>query len=291
MAQPQPGTLQQKPANYPLQDINAEKERIRAGWPLLTTQRDENLYEWLNEQRESGNPGFICTAKGSGLSDSCQNYRMQHVKKRGIIQQLPVPVVYVRVPPSCSVSHFYTVLLGALNHPITTGRLKDKRPRGRGRLKSFGTKQLLIDDAEFLSYEAFCELVQIYDALKIPSILCGTYYLEKMLKERYWDRVMNSFLDFYEYPPMTMDEMLAVIEGWEKGFLQWPEESDFSIEEIARTTHQKTGGLYDALNEVLRKAAIKTLKGGSYKITAEIISTVLDRRVQPRIKPGKKDEE
>jgi len=291
MAQPQPVTPQQYPVTSPALDFQAEIERIRTGGPLLITQRDEDLHQWLDEQRESGNPGYVCSAKGSGLSDSCQLYRMQHVKRRGVIQQLPVPVVYMRVPTVCSVSHFYTALLDALNHPITTGKLKDKRPRARGRLKSFGTNLLILDDAEFLSYEAFCELAQIYDVLKIPAILCGTYYLEKTLRKRYWDRVMNSFLDLYEYPSMTIDEMVEVIDAWETEFLKWPEESDILNEDVVQKLYAKTGGLRDALSEILRKAAVKTLKEGSYKITAEIIMSVLDRRVRPRIKPGKEDEE
>ncbi|RZM79152.1 AAA family ATPase [Leptolyngbya iicbica] len=291
MAQPQPVNPQQSSVKSPAFDIQAEIERIRSGGPLLTTQRDDVLHEWLDEQRESGNPGFICSAKGSGVSDSCQYYRMQHVKRRGVIQQLPVSVVYMRVPTVCSVSHFYTSLLDALSHPITTGRLKDKRPRARGRLKSFQTKLLIVDDAEFLSYEAFCELAQIYDVLKIPAVLCGTYYLEKMLKKRYWDRVMNSFLDFHEYPPMTLDEMVEIIDSWETEFLQWPGESDLLNAEMAQLIHEQTGGLRDALNEVLRKAAIKALKQKSSQITADIIQSVVTRRVQPRIKPGKEDEE
>jgi hypothetical protein len=291
MAQPQPVNPQQSSVKSPAFDIQAEIERIRSGGPLLTTQLDDVLHEWLDEQRESGNPGFICSAKGSGVSDSCQYYRMQHVKRRGVIQQLPVSVVYMRVPTVCSVSHFYTSLLDALNHPITTGRLKDKRPRARGRLKSFQTKLLIVDDAEFLSYEAFCELAQIYDILKIPTVLCGTYYLEKMLKKRYWDRVMNSFLDFHEYPPMTLDEMVEIIHAWETGFLRWPGESDLLNPEVAQLIHEQTGGLHDALNEVLRKAAIKALKQESSQITGDIVQSVVTRRVQPRIKPGKEDEE
>ena len=290
MAQPQPVNPQQHAVTSPTFDLQAEIERIKTGGPLLTTQRDEELHQWLDEQRESGNPGFVCSAKGSGVSDSCQYYRMQHVKRRGVIQQLPVPVVYMRVPTVCSVSHFYTTLLEALNHPITTGRLKDKRPRGRGRLKSFETQLLIIDDAEFLSYEAFCELAQIYDILKIPTVLCGTYYLEKILKKRYWDRVMNSYLDAYEYPPMTADEMVEIIDAWETEFLKWPEESDLLNEDMVQKLYTKTGGLRDALNEVLRKVAIKTLKQGSFKITATTIESALGRRVRPRIKPGTEDE-
>jgi hypothetical protein len=286
MARPQPVVEQQQPLVAPLFDPKAEMERIRTGGPLLMTARDDQLHEWLDEQRESGNPGFICSAKGSGISDSCLFYRMQHVKRRGLMQELPVRVVYVRVPTVCSVSSFYIALLEALNHPITTGKLKDKRPRARGRLKSFGTQLLIIDDAEYLTYEAFCELAQIYDMLKIPAVLSGTYYLEKILQRRYWDRVGNSFSDCYEYPPMTQDEMVEVIDSWETEFLKWPEESDFLLEDVCKQVYEVTRGLRDTLNEVLRKSAIKALNQGSNKISAEIIKSVLGRRKAPRVKPG-----
>jgi hypothetical protein len=287
MGQPQPviETQQQQLVN-PLLDIEAEIERIKRGAPLVTTARDDELHDWLDEQRESGNSGFVCSAKGSGISDSCQYYRMQYVKRRGVMQQLPVPVVYLRVPTICSLSSFYTALLEALSHPITTGKLKDKRPRARGRLKSFGVQLLIVDDAEFLTYEAFCELGQIYDMLKIPTVLSGTYYLEKVLQQRYWDRVGNSFLDYHEYPPMTQNEMVDVIDSWENEFLKWPEETDFLLEDVFGQVYDKTKGLKDALNEVLRKAAIKALKKKSCKISAEIILSVLGRRTVPRVKPG-----
>jgi DNA transposition AAA+ family ATPase len=156
-------------------------------------------------------------------------------------------------------------------------------------LKSIQTRQLIIDDADFLSFEALSEIAQIYDDLKIPSILCGTYYLEKRLQQRYWDRIGNSFLDFYEYPPMSQDEVVEVIDTWETEFLQWPEESDLLIEDVLKAVYVKTGGLRDALNEVLRKVAIQAVEQDSCKITAEIIVSVLNGRVQPRIKPAQEE--
>lgn len=286
MAQLQP-VLEPQELFAPLIDPKAEKERIRAGGPLLMTERDDQLHSWLDEQRESGNPGFICSAKGSGVSESCQFYRMKHVKRRGVMQQLPVPVVYVQVPSVCSLTSFYSALLEALNHPLSTGKLKDLRPRARGRLKSFCTQLIIIDDAEFLTYEAFCELAQIYDMLKIPTVLSGTYFLEEVLKEGKWTRVANSFLDYYEYPPMTQDEMVEIVGCWETEFLKWPEESDFLLEDVCKRVYEKTKGLRNALNQVLRKAAIKALDQGTNKISAEIIESVLGRRKTPRQKPGK----
>jgi hypothetical protein len=289
MAKPQPMLEHQQSLAAPLFDLKAEKERIRAGGPLLITERDEQLHSWLDEQRESGNPGFICSAQGSGVSDSCQFYRMQHVKRRGVMQELPVSVVYARVPALCSLTSFYTALLEALNHPLSTGKLKDLRPRARGRLKSFRTQLLIIDDAEFLTYEVFCELAQFYDMLKIPAVLSGTYYLENVLRQGPWTRVFNAFLDYYEYPPMTQDEMVAVIDYWEQEFLKWPEESDFLLEDVYSQVFEKTKGLRNALNEVLRKSAIRALDQGSNKISAEIILSVLGRRNAPRAKPRKEE--
>lgn len=266
-------------------DVDAEIDRIQNDGPLLGTERDDSLHDWIDEQRQSGNPGFICSSKGSGVSYSCQAYRMKHVKRKGLMQQLPVPVVYIQVPVVCSLSTFHKVILQALNHGIPSGRLRDMRPRVRGTLKNFGTQLIIIDDAEFLNYDSFCEVVQIYDMLKIPTVLSGTYELERVFEDPFWYRVGNSFLNFREYPAMSEKEMRQLIEGWEN-FLKWPEESDLLHEDNVKNLYDKTKGLRDPLFEILRKASVRTLKQGSYKITTDIINSVLKERITPLLKPN-----
>ncbi|PSN15845.1 hypothetical protein C7293_05550 [filamentous cyanobacterium CCT1] len=275
--------IEQQIPSSPALDHEAEIKRIRDGGPLLLTDRDISLHRWLDNQRQSGNSGYILSAQGSGISDSCQYYRMQHVKRRGTIIQLPVLVVYIQLHSNCSPSNLYMVLLQALNHQITTGKLRDKRPRTYGQLRKFGTQLLIVDDAEFLTYEAFCELVQVYSILKIPTILSGNYCLHQILQKGNRERVGNSFLDFHNYPPMTRDEMVDVIESWEKEFLKWPAESELLNQSTAEELFKKTGGLKVPLFEILKKAAILALEKGTYKITKEIVMSVLNNRNIPRI--------
>lgn len=290
MGQPQPA-IKQQPLSIPPFDREAEINRIRIGGPLLLTERDTSLHKWLDSQRKSGNPGYILSVQGSGISDSCQYYRMLHVKRRGTIIQLPVLVIYIQLHSNCTPSGLYRMLLQASNHRVTTGKLKDKRLRAYGQLKSFGTQLLIIDDAEFLTYESFCEVVQIYNILKIPTILSGNHCLGDILQQKKWERVGNSFLEFYNYPPMTKDEMLAVIEGWEKEFLKWPEKSDILNTSTFDKVFANTKGLKVSLFEVLKKSAILALDQGTYKITDGIVKSVLKNRREPRIHLGEEKKE
>jgi DNA transposition AAA+ family ATPase len=150
-------------------------------------------------------------------------------------------------------------------------------------LKDLEVQLIIIDDAEYLNWEAFCEVIQIQDMLKIPIILSGTHDIKGVLTQNRWNRVRNSFLDFYHFPPLDKDELISLIKIWEEEFLKWPEESDFRNEIIFDKIHKKTQGLRDILTEVLRKSAIEALDRKNQRISASIISSVLDGRYTPVI--------
>ncbi len=278
MAQPDPIPTSplQSPSGSP--NIATEIERISTGSPLITTKRDEDFHLWLNNQRDSKTCGIVLSDQRSGVSESCQYYRLQHVRYRGAILLLPVPIVYIRVPSGCTSAQLLIEALQVLHRNIKFGRIGDLRNRVRATLKEYGVKLLILDDAHYLKLKALRELVQIHELLKIPVILSGTRELREQLKSE-WKQVHNSFLSLYRFPALTIDQTASIVNTWLNDFLGWEEESDLLYEDVLKKLHEKTGGLTGPLNDTLQKIAIQALKKGLGRLDEKIIHEVLDGQV------------
>lgn len=265
MAQPEPllDLLSKSPSVPPkpsvLPNIEAEIERISTGGPLITTQRDDDFYLWLNSQRDSKTCGIVLSAHRSGISESSKHYRLKHVKYRGAVLLLPVSVVYIQVPSGCTPAQLFVELLQALHRNLKFGRIGDLRNRTRATIREYGVKLLVVDDAHYLKLKALRELVQIHELLKIPVILSGTGELYDQLKSE-WKQVHNSFLSFYPFPAMTIDQTGSVVEKWLEKFLGWEgEESALFYDDVMKKLYEKTGGLTGPLNDTLQRIAIQVL--------------------------------
>lgn len=275
MAQPEPLPIPQTTAPLTRPSIEVEIERISTGSPLIITRRDEDFHRWLNSQRDSKTCGIVLSAHRSGVSESCQYYRLKHVKYRGAVLLLPVPVVYIRVPSGCTPTQLFIEALQALHRNLKFGRIGDLRNRVRATLREYGVRLLVIDDAHYLKLKALRELVQIHELLKIPVVLSGSGTLYDQLKSE-WKQVHNSFLSFYIFPAMTIDQTASVVDTWLNSFLGWEEESDLLFEDVLKKLQEKTGGLTGPLNDTLQKMAIQSLKKGLRRIDETTIHEVLD---------------
>lgn len=287
MAQPeiiQP--IQQPQPHFP--DIQAEKERITSEAPLLITERDKEFYNWLADQRDSKVCGIVLSPHRSGISESCQYYRLQHSKYRGTVLLIPVPVIYIRVPSGCTPTQLFSEFHEALRRR-KAGSLGDWRKRIRATLKEFGVKLIIIDDAQHLKLKALRELVQIHELLKIPVILIGTEHLYETLRSD-WKQVHNSFLSLYEFPAMSLNQTGSVVDKWLNEFLQWPEESDLVYEDVLKKLYEKSAGLTGPLYDALQKMAIRALNKGLCKIDEQIVDEVLNGQFRAVIREGSGDE-
>lgn len=273
MAQPDPIASLSK-VSPALPSIEAEIERISIGGPFIITKRDEDLYLWLRDRLDSRTCGIVISAQRSGVSESCQYYRSQHVKYRGSILLLPVPVVYIRVPSGCTPIQLFDAALQSLHRNLKFGRVEDLRKRVRATLREYGVRLLIIDDAHYLKLKALRELVQIHELLKIPIILSGTDEVYEQLKAE-WKQLHNSFLSFYIFPAMTMDQTASVVDTWLTNFLKWEEETDLLYEDVLKKLQTGTGGLTGPLNDTLQKMAIQALKKGLYRIDENTFNEVL----------------
>lgn len=278
---------QDRRENLPLSpDIEAEIERLGNSDPYIETQREIEFYAWLNDQRDSQICGRVMADKGTSLSRVCQHYRMQHIRQRGGVQQIPVSVVYIETPPSCTTRLLLIAILEALNVPLKGGPLKDLRSRVRGNIKGYGVKLLIIDDADQLKLGALVEAAKLFEVLRIPIILAGTYHLDNLIQQKGYECVYNSFLHFCEFKPLTKAQMKPVVEAWVTNTLNtplWSDVSELLNDSTVSLLYKRTQGLREPLYEILRKTAILALRKQQCKIDHAVLHEVLKGCSIPRV--------
>ncbi|MBD2301189.1 ATP-binding protein [Nostoc sp. FACHB-190] len=269
--------------------IQAEVERIGKANTYFALDRDTELFDWLDDQRDAKLCGYVTSATGSGLLKACQLYRTQYVKRRGTLLEIPATVIYAEIEQHGGPTDLYCSILEEIGHPLAhVGALRDLRSRAWGTLKGYGVKLLVIGNADYLTLEAFNELIDVFTKLRIPVILVGTYYLSENILERKslpYVRVHDSFLEPYEFPNLTEDEIIEVVDDWEAKFL--PENGQLKltqIESVIAYLRLKSGGLIEPLYDLLRKIAILKLDEPNFELNQVNLTKKFGRRKEPKVK-------
>ncbi|MEH2011573.1 hypothetical protein [Nostoc sp.] len=102
-----------------LPDTQAEVERIGKADTYLPLDRDTELFDWLDDQRDAKLCGYVTSATGSGLLKACQLYRMQYVKRRGTLLEIPATVIYAEIHQHGGPTDLYYSILEEVGHPLT----------------------------------------------------------------------------------------------------------------------------------------------------------------------------
>ncbi len=199
-----------------------EIERIGETDTYYPLSRDEELFTWLNDQRDLRLCGYIVATRGAGLPKACEYYRMAHVKRRGSLFEMPATVFYAEMLQKGKATDLYRAILGEFGHPLSNlGTLRHLRSRTWDNLKRYGVKILIIGKADYLKLEAFNELIDLYDHSRISVILAGTHYLEDILGRNHpaYVNLCHSFLEWHEFPGLSSKDVAIVVQHWEKTFL------------------------------------------------------------------------
>jgi hypothetical protein len=286
--------LTKKPAEVAEQlrrrpEIQAEVERIGQANIYLELDRDLELFDWLDDQRDAKLCGYIVSAYGSGLSKACQLYRIKYVKRRGALLEIPAPVMYVNIHQHGSPTDLHRSLLEEFGHPLThLGKLRELRTRCWATLKAYGVKLLIIDQAELLTLEAINELIDIFNQLKIPVILAGTYSLLETFTRsslRYL-QVHDAFLEFHEFPNLTKEDIKEVVEHWENTFLTDSQRLNLVDNlGVIDFLSMKSQGILEAVYDLLRKIAILKLDEPAFELSLDNLLRRFGQRIQPKGKP------
>ncbi|MEH1955763.1 ATP-binding protein [Nostoc sp.] len=270
-------------------EIQAEVERIGKADTYLPLDRDTELFDWLDDQRDAKLCGYVTSATGSGLLKACQLYRMQYVKRRGTLLEIPATVIYAEIDQHGGPTDLYYSILEEVGHPLTNvGALRDLRSRAWGTLKSYGVKILIVGNADYLTLEGFNELIDIFTKRRIAIILVGTYYLSDNILERKslpYVRVHDSFLEPYEFPNLTEEDIIEVVDDWEQKFI--PEDGRLNLarmDSVISYLKLKSGGLIEPLYDLLRKIAILKLDEPSFELSQANLTRKFGRRKEPKVK-------
>ena len=145
MAQPNPASqpidnqLQRSPQSKGavdskrLPEHQPEVDHIRNSDIYCPLQRDEALFKWLDIQRDARCSGYIKALNGADLQKACHFYRMKEARRRGVLQAIPMPVVYAEVKQYGAPTDLSLSILTALGHPLAgVGCLRDLRSRTSG---------------------------------------------------------------------------------------------------------------------------------------------------------------
>ncbi|MGV0107455.1 Bacteriophage DNA transposition protein, AAA+ family ATPase [Nostoc sp. DSM 114160] len=251
------------------------------------------MFDWLDDQRDAKLCGYITSATGSGLFKACQLYRTQYVKRRGTLLEIPATVIYAEIHQHGGPTDLYCSIMEEIGHPLAhVGTLRDLRSRAWGTLKGYGVKILIIGNADYLTLEAFNELIDVFTKLRIPVILVGTYYLGDNILERKslpYVRVHDSFLESYEFPNLTKKEIIEVVDDWEEKFLL--ESSRLNLTQIDSAIsylEQRSKGLIEPLYDLLRKIAILKIDEPNFELNQYDLTQRFGKRKQPKVKFDRK---
>ncbi len=298
MAQPNPASqpidhqLQRSPhpsievGSKRLPEQQPEIEHIRNSDSYCPLQRDEALFNWLDMQRDARCSGYIKALKGADLQKTCQFYRMKEARRRGVLQAIPMPVVYAKVDQHGAPTDLFLSILKALGHPLVkVGSLRDLRSRTCGTLKAFGVKLLIVGNADYLSYKSFNELVEIVRGSKIAVIPAGSFYLGEILdvkSKRYAD-IYNTFLDSHEFMSFSKNETFQLVDSWEEQVLV-PLERRLNLASIpgfCNSLYAKCSGQAEPLYDCLRKIAIYMLENPDTQLNSSSLDQILGTRRLP----------
>lgn len=290
MAKPIQQSLERRqPVENKHEIIQAEINHVANSNLYITTERDYELHQWLDEQKKAKVCGLVIEDKGSDLSKACYNYFSNSAAQRENLISIPLKVLYVRTSQPGGANHIYIDILNALNRPLNSGTLRDLRMRVKGTLKAYQVQLLIVDDAHVLKRKAMVELVKIFDDLKIPVVMSGAYDLEERLSQsKGYDHINNMFLTVHNYRTLTQDEVASVVAAWEEEVLGlWDEKLNIADnEEIINRLYTLSSGLVQPLYGYLKKIAIAQLENTLNPSSEEgidideVIGTTRPARVQ-----------
>jgi hypothetical protein len=296
MAQPNPASqpienqLQRSPQALGEVDskrlLEQEIDHIRNSDIYCPLRRDEALFKWFDRQRDARCSGYIKALNGADLQKACQFYRMKEARRRGVLQAIPMPVVYAQIKQYGAPTDLFLSILAALGHPLAgAGPLRDLRSRTWGTLKAFGVKLLIVGNAHYLTYKSFNELVEMARASKIAVIPAGSMYLDEILNrqtKRYID-IYNTFLDSHEFAGFSKKETVQVVASWEEQVLV-PLERRLNLASIPKfcdSLYNHCSGQAELLYECLRKIAIYMLENSDTQLNSSSLEVILATRRSP----------
>ena len=266
--------------NYSPEQLE-EIERIGKISPYVGLERDKALFARLNYWRDLKMCGKVRTLDRLGLAKALTVYAEANTKRRGKLVQVPASVVYIKAETTCGGKDLLLLILEFLSNPLSCGPLRDLRKRTLGTLKAYKVKNIVVNNADFLAYSAFNELMRIFEELQISVVLVGMPYLDEILmptsgKKMKFFNIHQTFLRGFSYDTLSIGDTQAVIKTWEKAGLKWSKPINLAgNQEIVKTLHKASQGQLQLLYENLREVAVWCLNHPQGQINHQNVGKAL----------------
>ncbi|MBD2069806.1 ATP-binding protein [Leptolyngbya sp. FACHB-671] len=264
----------------------AEIQRIREVDPYVGLARDEELFTQLNHWRDIGSCARVMTADRMGIMKSLMFYTGNNIRRKGGLLLTPAPVAYVEIEQHGSPTDLFRLILAFLVNPLDCGALRQLRSRTWGTLKDRKVKQLIVNNADLLSFAALTELMRIHEKLKISVVLAGSPYLDGLLepkahKKQKYIPIHNTFLKYHPYSLFSRNDLKTAIEVWERS-LGWDKPLNLhQDQEIANVLFGACQGQLGPLYENLRDVATWRVDHPKAQINHLNVSNALGMCHQP----------
>ncbi|GFE68755.1 AAA family ATPase [Chroococcus sp. FPU101] len=250
-----------KQQNFTLEQLQ-EIERIGQISPYVGLARDLELFDCLNHWRDLRICGKVRTLDTLGLSKALAVYSEANTRRKGGLIQVPASVVYLEAEEKFTEKDILLSILLFLSNPFLFGTLRDLRKRVRGTLKDYKVKNIIVNNAHYLSYAEFNELMTIFKHLDISVVLAGLPRLDSTLdpksvsqKEKFVC-INDTFRQRCSYYTLSLADTITIVEKWESLALIGTKPMKLAEnQEIVRKLHQASEGklrlLYENLREVV----------------------------------------
>ena len=257
-------------------------ERLTQRDIFVETEQVRLLHERIDEQRNLRQSLRIIGESGTGKTSACKTYLNDNQRSPRKGNQSVDAVQYIHTTDNCSSRELFRYILENLKFAMPSGTVGDVRSRVFKALKERQVEVLIVDEADRLKQRTFFDLHDIRDTLEISIVVVGTERLDAVLDKEI--SIARRFADYYQFGRLVGKQFKETLEIWENDLLRLPLPSNLTSKELLKILDEATGGYISDLDEILKKAAIRSLQAGFKRIDKTILEEVTKGR-RKRWKP------
>lgn len=230
------------------------------------------FHEWLELKRLARRACRVVGESRTGKTVACETYRLRHQPVQPAGGPPTVPVIYIVPPEECGPKELFVSILEYLQYQLGHGSVADGRASVRRVLAVCGVEMLIIDEAQRLRPKTFSDVRDLHDQLEMSVVLVGTDRLDTVIKRD--EQVHNRFLACHRFSRLVGEQLALTCAAWEEHVLKLPEDSALDGKAMQKVLEPATRGYIGPLDEILREAAMRALKGGRKRIDLATLQAV-----------------
>jgi len=263
------------------EQLNQIKQICRIS-PYIALERDKSMFACLNYWRDLKICGKIVTLDTLGLAKALEVYVNTNTKQKGGLIQIPASTVFITAENKDTEKDILLSILKFLLHPILCGKLRDLKNRVKGTLEAYKVKNIIVNNAHYLSYSSLNELMSISQKLQVPVVLTGLPYLDYLLdgpkseNKNIFINIKDKFRDRFTYESLSQQDIKSIVLIWEREALRGIRDLNLADDtEIIKRLYKDCDGKLELLYIGLRKVADWYIKNPKAQINHLNVNTAL----------------